>query len=83
MFCRASRFAAALRPWVGKPRSEVGDTMAEICLSLGDEHCPSHINTCALMIILGSTAEFTIIPISQLDKLRPGEGVVVSCPRLP
>lgn len=57
--------------------------MAEIGLSHGDEHYPSHIDTCALMIILGPTAEFTIISISQLDKLSHGEGVVVSCPRLP
>lgn len=46
--------------------------MAGICLSLGDEPCPSSCYTCALTSILGLPAEFTLIPISQRDKLRLG-----------
>ena len=56
------------------PLLGVGNTMAGICLSLGDEPYPSSLNTCALFIILHLIAEFTITPILQSDKLRLGEG---------
>lgn len=67
-----------------KPTSGVGDTMAEICLSLGGRHYSGYINTYALMIILSLAIEWAFIPILQLDKPRlVGGGAVVSCSSLP
>lgn len=45
------------------------------------EPYPSSINACAF--IVGLAAEFTIIPISQSDKLRRGGAALASCPRSP
>lgn len=69
---RLAPFAAVQWPWVGQCREwGVGYKMNRV-VSFGGEPYPSSINACAL-IILSLTAEFTITPISQSDKLRLGE----------
>lgn len=70
MFSRACPFAVALGG--ASPRVGVADKMAGTFILRG-EPCPSPINTCALIIILSVTVEFTIISISQLDKKKVGE----------
>lgn len=50
-------------------------------ISFSGEPYPSSIHTCAF--IVGLVAEFTIVPISQSDKLRRGGAALVSCPGHP
>lgn len=82
MFSQACPFAAVQWPWVGQAREwGVGYKMNRV-VSFGGEPYSSSINTCALNI-LSLTAEFTIIPISQSDKLRLGERLWCVAPSYP